>query len=468
MHKSAAGPHIFRKDATLDRLAEQFNVAQFVSFAPTAKGPLQQYCRIVDMPANIPFESVNAALHYLFERSGEGTVNIRSFSETQTQSREFLYGLRSVDEVQSALGRLAAEGCFTIVNETIDVSDGGVSGVAMDGLVEFRPDATPRGVERPGFASLPLEWAKSILNIVYGFEPEINAGLIGRLEFSLHPRPHGWRKAHVIHWEFGPSTDIERQAEPAWPNDFSRMIGDKVYGLLIADFLGLPVPRTTVICRRIAPFSFGRDTGSAEQWIRTSPFEQIPGKFTTARGWQDPFRLLQLEDPGHNLIASVLAQQSVPAHWSGAALEDASGKLIVEGTVGSGEAFMLGTAAPQSLPGEVSAAVHSAHRRLRSVLGPTRFEWAFDGERLWVLQLHRGASPTEGASIVPGDAANWLVFEIDRGLEALRELISILPENTGLILDGQVGLTSHIADVLRKAQVPSRINNLPKSVQIDS
>ncbi|MER9493163.1 hypothetical protein [Mesorhizobium sp. M0006] len=452
----------------LDRLAEQFNVAQFVSFAPSPKGPVQQYSRIFDMPANIQFESVAGAISRLFDRSGEGTLNVRSFSEAQTQSREFLYGLRTLDEVYSALHRLSAEGNFTIVNETIDVSDGGVSGVAMGGLVEFRPDATPRGVERPGFASLPHEWAKSILNVVYGFEPEIDAGLVGRLEFSLHPTPRGWRQTHVIHWEFGPLVDIERQGEPSWPNDFSRMVGDKVYGLLIANSLGFPVPRTTVICRRISPFSFGRDTQSAERWIRTSPLEQIPGKFTTARGWLDPFRLLQAEDPENNMIASVLSQHNVPAHWSGAALEDASGMLVVEGTAGSGEAFMLGTAPPESLPPKVSDAVASAYGRLRTVLGPVRFEWAFDGEQLWLLQLHRGVSATEGAFIVPGEPSNWITFEIGRGLEALRDLVSTMPKNTGLILDGQVGLTSHVADVIRKAGIPARMKNLPKLVQFGS
>ncbi|RWQ13599.1 hypothetical protein [Mesorhizobium sp.] len=447
----------FRKDATLDRLAERFNVAQFVSFAPSTQGPLQQFCRILDLPPNMMFDTLDAAVETLFERSGEGSVNIRSFSEHRSQSREFLYGLRTLDEVVGAVKRLSAEGSFTIINETIDVSDGGVSGVCMNGLVEFRPDSTPRGVEKPGFATLSHEWAKLIFTTVYGFQPDIDAGLLGRLEFSLHPLPRGWKRAHVVHWEFGPSSDIERHADPQWPNDFSRMLGDKAYGLLIADAIGVPVPKTTVIGRRVAPFSFGQDTGSFERWIRTSPTEQVPGKFTTLRGWSDPFLLLQQEDPSHLAIASVLAQQGVPALWSGAAIEDAAGKLVIEGTPGSGEAFMKGIAAPQRLPESATKAVTATHLKLRSSLGPVRFEWVYDGRQLWVVQLHEGRSSTAGTTIVPGDPDHWVIFEITRGLEQLRDFVSKMPPRTGLVLDGQVGLTSHIADVIRKANIPAKM-----------
>ena len=51
--------------------------------------------------------------------------------------------------------RLAGEGYLTIVNETIDIHDGGISGVALAGIVEFAPDDTPRAVEQPGVAALP-------------------------------------------------------------------------------------------------------------------------------------------------------------------------------------------------------------------------------------------------------------------------------------------------------------------------
>jgi hypothetical protein len=83
-----------------------------------------------------------------------------------------------------------------------------------------------------------------------------------------------------------------------WPNRFSRFVGDKVFGLLVADAIGLAVPRTTAVSRKIAPFAFGLSTESCEWWTRTAPTEQVPGKFTTRRGWTDPFDLLRREDPG--------------------------------------------------------------------------------------------------------------------------------------------------------------------------
>lgn len=100
----------FRKDYKLDRLAERFNVAQFVSFAPAFGEPLLQYSRLVHFPPNSSFDSLEDALRALFERSAQGTVNIRSFSEEQSQSREFIYALRTVDDAAQAIRRLSSEG----------------------------------------------------------------------------------------------------------------------------------------------------------------------------------------------------------------------------------------------------------------------------------------------------------------------------------------------------------------------
>ncbi|MBY2988684.1 hypothetical protein [Rhizobium leguminosarum] len=447
----------FRKDQKLDHLAERFNVAQFVSFGPGDHGPVQQYARLSGATPNHPFSSVPAAVEALFAQSAEGTVNIRSFSEADSQSREFLYALDTVDDVVSAIRRISSEGAYTIANETIDVSDGGVSGVAMDGLVEFRPDSTPRGVEGPGFASLPLDWALSVFNTVYGIDVSLDQARDARVEFSLHPLKRGWRQSHLIFWEYGEVDHFDRSAEVIWPNDFSRMIGDKAYGLMIANLIGVPVPKTTVIGRRVAPFSFGSDTGSAERWIRTSPIVQVPGKFTTAKGWLDPFKLVHNEDPDGTALASVLSQQSIPAVYSGAAIEGADGEFIIEGAAGSGEGFMLGTTAPQVMPEDVVAAVSQIRSELSKHLGSVRFEWVFDGSGVWVVQLHTGASQSAGRAIVPGEADHWVVFSVSQGLEALRELLRSLPPDTGIQLDGAVGRSSHIADVVRKANVPTRM-----------
>ena len=240
---------VFRKDLTLDLLAQRFNVAQFISFVPTQKGPEQGYCRLADLPPNMKFSTVKDSVDALFARSFDRKVNIRTFSESQSQSREFIYGLSNSTDVLSALDRVAREGAYTIVNETVDISDGGVSGVAMGGIIEFRPDSTPRGVELPGFAAVPLDWAGKLFEIVYGVSAELSAGREGRLEFSIHPRPRGWKKSNVLYWEYSPEKNVSRTAEVSWPNDFSRLIGDKAYGLLVAHLAGASVPLTMVLSR---------------------------------------------------------------------------------------------------------------------------------------------------------------------------------------------------------------------------
>jgi hypothetical protein len=448
---------VFRKDETLDRLADGFNVAQFVSFAPGSEGPMLQFSRMAGLEANAGFSSVTEAVEALFARSAEGTVNVRSFSAHQMQSREFIYGIETVEKAVDAVQRFSREGAFSIVNETIDVSDGGVSGVVIGDVVEFRPDTTPRGVEQPGFATLPREWAVRLFKTVYGADVDFAKANAGRLEFSVHPRPRGWKQDNVVFWEYSDEVPAILPGKSNWPNDFSRMIGDKAYGLLVADIIGMRVPRTTVVGRRVAPFSFGRDTGHNEVWIRTSPKEQVPGKFTTARGWRDPFRLLQEEDPDGTAISSILAQNGVAAAWSGAAIETASGELVIEGVRGTGDRLMVGEVDAEALPAHVVTAVDALHTEVRAIIGPTRFEWVHDGNDVWIVQLHSGGSVTDGDYIVPGEADEWVPFEVSAGLEALRTMLARLEPGSGVILDRRIGVTSHFADVLRKAGVPARV-----------
>lgn len=447
----------FRKDVSLDRLADRFNVAQFVSFAPSPKGPVQQFSRLADASPNSRFASPADAVRALFQKSAEGSVNVRSFDEERPQSREFIYGLQTTDDVLAALARLSAEGLFTIANETIDVSDGGVSGVAMGEIVEFGPDTTPRGVEKSGFATLPRDWAKTVFSAVYGASPDFDFAARSRIEFSLHPKARGYRQTPVLYWELGEAEAFPaRLADARWPNDFSRMIGDKAYGLLVAHAAGMLVPRTTVIGRRVAPFTFGEPTGSNEIWLRTCPTEQQPGKFSTFRGWKDPFLLMSQEDSEHKAVASVISQSGIPAAWSGAAIEVADGSVVIEGVKGTGDKLMLGAAQPADLPPHVRTAVLALHRLLRDRVGDVRFEWVFDGHKAWLVQLHRGGTGSSASVVVPGDASDWVTFRTADGLEVLRKLVHDLPAGAGIVIDGPVGLTSHIADLVRKAGIPTR------------
>jgi hypothetical protein len=353
---------------------------------------------------------------------------------------------------------LTAKGFYTIANETIDVSDGGVSGVVQGTAVEFAPDDTPRCVEKVGLTSLPFDCGLEILNIVYGFRPDIRAADDERTEFSIHPRPRGWRGGHTLIWER--ETGVPSALVPTlrWPNHFSRLIGDKAFGLLIADRLGVPVPRTLVIARRIAPFEFGTKTGSNEVWTRTCPREPVPGLYTTVKGWTDPFALLQVEDRDGKSIASLLRQDAVTAGHSGAAIVGMDGKLTTEGRPGEGDRLMLGLDRPEPLPTSIVDDVAEVHRRLSAVLGAVRLEWVHDGNRVWVVQLHQGATQTAGSTLVPGDAADWIEFRVEEGLEVLRDRLDSLPRDTGVMLIGNVGVTSHIADLVRRAGAPARLS----------
>ena len=95
----------------------------------------------------------------------------------------------------------ASESRYSIVNETIDVHDGGVSGVAMGNVIEFSPDATPQCVDRPGVCTMPRDIGLHVLENIYGFRPALHFDETIRVEFSIHPRRRGLRPDHTIIWE---------------------------------------------------------------------------------------------------------------------------------------------------------------------------------------------------------------------------------------------------------------------------
>jgi hypothetical protein len=447
-----------RKDHALNLLAESGNVAQFVSFAPLSGADAEQtHSRLWRYSPNHRFGSAAEAIRTLLASSPDGSVNLRSFAPDNPRSREFLYGISDPNVAIDHLNRLIGGGLFVIANETVDVSDGGVSGVVEGGVIEFSPDDTPRCVEKSGTVSLPLADGISMLQTTYGFPPELPECNGFRVEFSIHPKPRGYKRTHTLIWEYERVATCNQKPNVSWPNNLSRMIGDKAFGLLIADLLGMNVPRSLVIGRRVRPFAFGRETGSNETWLRTCPVEQNPGRYTTAPSWIDPFKLLATEDPEHNAIASIISQAAVPAQFSGAAITKKDGRLHVEGTAGSGENFMLGRTKAQRLPDSIVHAVLHTNQRLRERLGHVRFEWVHDVNKLWIVQLHKGKTSSTSTTIVPGEATEWATFQTESGLEALRQLLACLAPHIGLLLEGEVGLTSHLADLARKAARPTRL-----------
>jgi hypothetical protein len=179
-------------------------------------------------------------------------------------------------------------------------------------------------------------------------------------------------------------------------------------------------------------------------------------------GWTDPFALMALEDKNNSTgdfeISSLICQQTVSASYSGAAIVSADNKLKIEGVVGTGDKFMQGEVGSQYLPLAVRRAVERLYEAARLVLGPVRFEWVYDeeGQLAWLVQLHKGATSSTDRFLVPGSPAHWIPFKTDEGLEALRNLVENMSGETGLMLEGNVGVTSHFADILRKAGIAAR------------
>jgi hypothetical protein len=450
-------PKEWFKDEVLDSLGQKANIAQFVSFAPDLE---QRYSSIQGFRNNHGFSSVEEAAGKLLMASAEKSVNVRSFLPSDPKSHEFIYGLTKNDDVASAVMRLSAQGLYTIVNETIDVNDGGVSGVSLGGVVEFAPQDTPRCVEKPGTVAFSHAHALKLLECVYGFKPNLSFDPEVRVEFSVHPKKRGVRCDHTIIWEIEDVGPTNIQAHTIWPNRFSKFIGDKAFGLLVANLIGMRVPRTTVIARAVSPFTFGKRTGSSETWIRTCPTEQVPGRFTTHHGWLDPFKLISDEDPEGTAIASILAQEGIVAAYSGALVSKNDGTPIIEGSKGSGDVFMLGLVGPEDLPSYVVNAVDHAYKTARKKLGPVRFEWVFDGKDVWIVQMHYGTTETTEQFIYPGDAARFHEFEVSDGIDALRLLIGkVRDTGDGIVLNGNIGVTSHLGDLLRKAKIPSFITH---------
>ena len=444
------------KDEGLHNLAEQGrNIAQFVSYAPSGE---QRFSRTLGQAANYPFSSIEGAAAYMLEATTEHSVNVRSFAPDDSKSKPFTYGLTSVDDIAATVAARHAEGLHTIINETVDTGDGGISGVALGNVLEFAPFDTPRAVEKPGAARLTRALGIDVLRLVYGFTPDLPSDPYTRAEFSIHPLRHGYQNEHTITWETEQVDTAPFDTQVQWPNRFSTMLGDKTYGLIIADQLGLPVPQTTVFNRTVKPFTFGRATGSAETWLRTAPNTQTPGKFTTAHGWVDPYKLLQNEDPTGEYIASILSQEDIDARYSGACIMGADDSLIIEGKAGKGDVFMVGEGATEQLPGYIEQQVRATYKHAADQLGPVRMEWVYDGTRVWVVQLHVGKSASTAEVIYPGnESTEYLHYDTSGGLEGLRALIDAHVPGTGIALHGNVGITSHLGDVLRKAKVPSKL-----------
>lgn len=456
----------YYKDQILNDIAFFGNVAQFVGFSNDEKLTCR-YSRISGFEPNRNFESAKIAIEHLLTNSVDHKVNIRSYRPENPKGCPFIYGLSTVDEVLTNLKKISSEGLYTIVNETIDVSDCGVSGVLLNDLIEFSPDDTPKCVEKAGTCRLPRNLGIELLKKIYGFMPSLDYHPEYRVEFSIHPIRRGFLKDHTIIWEMEYIGKVSSDYKIDWPNNFSKFIGDKAFGLLVADTIGLPVPKTHVIGRRVPVFSFGQHTQTNEFWIRTCPEVPEPGYYSTRFGWSDPFELISEEiNENHDSsskspVKSILSQESVEPLWSGALMPGADNSIpVIEGIEGRGDQFMLGKK-NENLPEHVKHSVQSLYKAAFNLIGPVHIEWVFDGTKTWCVQIHKFKSSNISNDIIVtgSDDTQYVNYSTFNGLGGLRKLIQSIIEtkNTGINLIGDIGITSHFGDLLRKAQIPSKI-----------
>ncbi len=444
------------KDDVLADLARTSNVAQFFSVRADAPNVPRHVC-IRDF--NRDRSSLEDCIRQLFKASVESKVNVRTFSQTFSKGGEFVMGLTDVQSVLSTIERITGSGISVIVNESIDIKDGGVSGVLFGNSVEFAPDDTPRCVEKPGVCRLPRNIGDKILHQVYGVSLPVCFTEAQRVEFSIHPRRRGIKHSPLIIWEveLQVARDTQENVHIVWPNRFSQHIGDKTFGLLVAYSLGQSVPFSTVVSRRIRPFVFGLPTSTNEFWYRTAPRRQLPGKLPTVLGHQDLFTLLEsVDSTDRDALSSVLVQEGVDSKFSGGAAIRKSGDTVVEGVTGRGDGFMLGKDAPTKLPMDIQRDVERTILELRKLLGPCRIEWVHDGTKVWIVQVHVGGVCSDPVRIVDGNAEEWIDFDVTNGLESLRSLLSETNlSRKGVRLIGDIGVTSHFGDLLRGLKVPS-------------
>lgn len=453
---------VFFKDDKLAHIKNMQlgNIAQYISVEPNGN---IKHIQITNH--NKKETDLKTLIIALIKSARSNAVNIRSFSPTVMKGNKLIYnkGLNDIDEIMNQVSQNCKEGKFSIINENIDVNDGGVSGVLLGNVIEFSPKDTPKCVDKDGTCLLDKKLGYHVLKTVYGFEPEINFGSEYRVEFSIHPNREGVNQTHTIVWEYELFEDINHSFKITWPNNFSKFIGDKAFGLIIADYLGMNVPFTTVISREVAPFTFGQKTGLIEKWIRTAPIVKESGKYYTGNQWVDPFLLMQKEEEKGDApinIASILSQDGVDAVYSGGAIISKEA-IVIEGVKGTGDQFMLGETVKREVPKNIKDKLSTTIDKLKSfhdLIGDISIEWVYDGEKVWIVQLNQLNNSGSGNVIVQGKPDRYDQFDVKAGLEALRDAIkSLKNENVGIELIGNVGITSHFGDLLRQSNIPSRI-----------
>ncbi|MDP2630046.1 MAG: hypothetical protein Q8P56_01435, partial [Candidatus Uhrbacteria bacterium] len=244
------------KDEVMKDLTERgVNVASFISFGPDGA---QRFCRVRGLNPNRPFSDYESAIRAMYNTDYISLVNVRTFLPEKPDGNPFFLGAKYGFEDPAKAARYVADqvqkGFFVIVNEDIPADNGGFSGVAMGDTVEFAACETPRCVDKQdeiACAKLSLNLTRRLVHTVYGFDFILPFSPAFRVEFSVHPGPVGYFGTKLTIWQAEEMFAPQTKPVPVWPNRYSVHMGEKAFGLLMADINDFPVPRTTVFGRKI-------------------------------------------------------------------------------------------------------------------------------------------------------------------------------------------------------------------------
>lgn len=408
----------------------------------------------------------------LLKNSLDNSVNIRTYTDDmKSKGNPFVYGLRDLESILRGIIDLREQGYNLILNETIDVNDGGVSGVLLNGVAEFAPFSTPRSVENDAVCRLPSLVAVKMLSDVYSLEGRTLEDIEKlesmsregkRIEFSIHPNEVGYLVWDIEDMESNKKLDLRLLNQCIMVpknNKFSEMLGGKTFNLLLLNSMSIDIPKTTVVSKFLPPFTFG-NKGNRNVWTRTSPKYKLPGKYITEKGYISPSELLSEENP------TVLYQREIDVLYSGSALyKGENAPLVVEGVRGFGTKFMVGNVPPEKLPFEVMDKVRETVKSLKStfdkhgICNPTfTVEWGYSKyEEVEIFQLNFTEDTGRGHMIVRPSSSvkNYKEYHTSEGLDNFRDFLQSISEYEGVKLIGNVGITSHFCDILREEKIPS-------------
>lgn len=113
------------------------NIARFISVNPDME------IRFINIDGNYERKgTLKECIVDLINISNSKSVNIRSFAKDSMKGHKFVYGktIEDIEGIIEIIKENSSNGKYSIINETIDVNDGGVSGVVLNNVIEFAPN----------------------------------------------------------------------------------------------------------------------------------------------------------------------------------------------------------------------------------------------------------------------------------------------------------------------------------------